>query len=275
MEMREETVRSDVKNNVYSCAVSFFCRIFVYEIGSMENQSVINNSQEISTSPTAEEALYSYVPDTDKDFYEALQPIVQQPQPAIKHIYHTLERVLRQAVDGKLRHNKIHFAGMFAKIDYLVKEFRITSQLAIDINGARNRIRNVASTAPDELRKAFRYDLKTICEFVHELYPDTAIPAFLVKFFPEDRLTTVPSRRLMGNRLRISVTTYDDKFIYGTAEESGEQIKLCFRFESEYSTGDWSYLRHLLHNGTQLNVVKPREDNGIVYPELLIYEPDY
>ena len=275
MEMREETAKSDVKNKVYSCAVSLFCRIFVYEIGSMKNRSVINNSQEISTSPTAEEALYSYVPDAEKDFYEALQPIVQQPQPSIEHIYHTLEQVLRLAVDRKLSHNKIHFAGMFAKIDYLVKEFRITSQLAIDINGTRNRIRNVASTAPDELRKACRYDLKAICEFVHELYPDTAIPAFLVKFFPEDRLTTVPSRRLMGNRLRISVTTYDDKFIYGTAEESGEQIKLCFRFESEYSTGDWSYLRHLLHNGTQLNVVKPREDNGIVYPELLIYEPDY
>ncbi|WP_315339373.1 ATP-binding protein [Hoylesella oralis] len=241
----------------------------------MEKRSVINNSRKTSLSPATEEALYGYVPDTEKDFYEALRPVVRLPQPPVGRIYHVFEQVLRLAVDRKLRHNKIHFAGMFAKIDYLVKEFRITSQLAIDINGARNRIRNVASTAPDELRKACRYDLKAICEFIHELYPDTAIPAFLAKFFPEDRLTTVPPRRLMGNRLRVAVGSWDDEYIYGIAEESGEQIKLCYRFDSEYGMGDWSYLRSLLRNGTQLNVVNPRENDGIVYPELLIYEPDY
>ena len=237
-------------------------------------QNYINKKHKTSAT-RYQEAPHSETFDEANYLYEILQSTVRQPQPPVEQVYHTFERALRLAIDGKLQHNKIHFAGMFAKIDYLIKELRITPVLTIDINAARNRIRNTAITSAEELHKAYRYDLRAIGEFIHELYPDTPIPAFLLRHFPEDRLTTVPSRRLMGNKLRLVVNAFDDKFIYGTAEESGEQIRLCYHFENEYGTGDWSYLRHLLHNGTQLNVVKPREDNGIVYPELLIYEPDY
>ena len=237
-------------------------------------QNYINKKHKTSAT-RYQEAPHSETFDEANYLYEILQSTVRQPQPPVEQVYHAFERALRLAIDGKLQHNKIHFAGMFAKIDYLIKELRITPVLTIDINAARNRIRNTAITSAEELHKAYRYDLRAIGEFIHELYPDTPIPAFLLRHFPEDRLTTVPSRRLMGNKLRLVVNAFDDKFIYGTAEESGEQIRLCYHFENEYGTGDWSYLRHLLHNGTQLNVVKPREDNGIVYPELLIYEPDY
>ena len=31
----------------------------------------------------------------------------------------------------------------------------------------------------------------------------------------------------------------------------------------------------MFYKGAQLNIVRPREDNGFIYPELIIFEPDY
>ncbi len=49
----------------------------------------------------------------------------------------------------------------------------------------------------------------------------------------------------------------------------------CVDERARYHAGDWTYLRTLLHEGSQLNLIRPRIVGEVYEPELIVFEPDY
>lgn len=80
---------------------------------------------------------------------------------------------------------------------------------------------------------------------------------------------------------RMTVVRWDDEYIYGTASPDATSIKATPNTENikvSYKTADsrdWSYIKDLLTEGAQINIINPRAENGILHPELLILHPDY
>lgn len=102
------------------------------------------------------------------------------------------------------------------------------------------------------------------------------IPTRLVALFPTEKTPSF-TPALIGDCMRGIVEQWDDEFVYVQTEEStdGELRKVCYAHGNQNYNYPWSYLKVLFRKGTQLNLVRPREDNGIIYPELIIYEPDF
>ena len=195
--------------------------------------------------------------------------------------YDTLRYVFRRAVEARLLSLPIVFGSLFAKVDHLLKQCSLPPHVVHAIHATRTvlfpRAAQVAATAaPDEY--SYPSHLKSVCQLLHALYPDIEVPAVLRSRVPVHDYTaswTAASER----RLRVSVTSWDATTIRATSERDGRELTILYGPSNRYlhreSGADWSYLSRILRQGSQLNLLRIRWEEGVCLPELIIFEPDY
>lgn len=220
-------------------------------------------------------------------------------QPDYRRIYHVMGGVFVRCLDLRTRSLRITLSSTFAKTDYLLKELHASPYLRRTVNNARVRFRSARQFSNDDLEHYWRHDLKALCLFISQEPPlpsprggklpsdrqkeqgagasslrgEALIPQSLRLLFPADE-PIVSSGLLVGDCLRIVVDSWDDSYIYGHADNAtGDTVRLSY--VNELYSYDWHALQPILKENTQLNIVRPRQKDGTIYPELLIFEPDY
>lgn len=215
----------------------------------------------------------------------------------IRQRYRLLSEVFHQAVEGKLQQSKTKFAGFFAKVDYLLTENRDKmrdASLSASVNAFRIRLRRLqnaplqALNAPrnpqnapeavltdEELRQSVAHDTAALCKFIALVY-DIPVPASLDHRFPYVVASYYRPLYRKGSEMRVIIDTWDDTLITATDSETGESCRIYYRkADNPYALGDRAYLADILLKGEQLNLILPREEAGIIYPAIIIYNPDY
>ena len=214
-----------------------------------------------------------YQPETGKDYYEELLRAVELA-PDYTAMYHAFSRTFIKCVEQSTAAMDIHLSGTFAKTDYLLKEHHANLQQRNKVNETRVRLRRLAQLTTDDLQEHHLTDLRNLCLFIHLLFNET-IPDTLTARFPAERPIT-PRRQLLGDCLRVIVERWDKDYLYGRADVPTESdVTICYTGENKAYPYDWGYIRDLMKEGTQVNLVRPRRDGDIIYPELIIVEPDY
>ena len=204
--------------------------------------------------------------------------------------YRLLSEVFHQAVEGKLQQSKTKFAGFFAKVDYLLTEHRDQMRdgsLAASVNAFRIRLRRLqnaprraqdeteAVLTDEELRQSVAHDTAALCKFIALVY-DIPVPAALDHRFPYVVASYYRPLYRKGSEMRVIIDTWDDTLITATDSETGESCRIYYRkSDNPYALGDRAYLADILLKGEQLNLILPREEAGIIYPAIIIYNPDY
>lgn len=204
--------------------------------------------------------------------------------------YRLLSEVFHQAVEGKLQQSKTKFAGFFAKVDYLLTENRDKmrdSSLSASVNAFRIRLRRLqnaprraqdeteAILTDEELRQSVDHDTAALCKFIALVY-DIPVPAALDHRFPYVVASYYRPLYRKGSEMRVIIDTWDDTLITATDSETGESCRIYYRkADNPYALGDRAYLADILLKGEQLNLILPREEAGIIYPAIIIYNPDY
>lgn len=213
-----------------------------------------------------------------ESFYQDLIRICS-PKVGINDKYATLRSVFRVAVEQKLIENRLTFTGLFAKVDYLIKEYSIPFETGQRINTTRKILfpapKDQTSLSDEELAESFPHDLKAVCLFISAVYDNAGIPVELRKFFPH--IDREQAWGMFDYRLqRAVVNDWDDNFIYAQADNADRELKICYGKANRYLLkGDWQYLRDLLHKGTILNIVRIRMEGDVCCPEIIILEPDF
>lgn len=215
-----------------------------------------------------------YEPEASANLYEDLAAVLKC-MPDYQKIYNMLSRVFQKCLEQNTANTRLNLGGTFAKTDYLLKEFHAPSDLVKKVNDTRVRLRKRIGAKQEDLQKWCLHDLRNICQFVAFLYK-TDIPATLQEAFPTEHEGTY-QRQLLGECLRMIVEVWDDDFVYGPGEDSAddEKLKICYSHGNKFYNYDWTYLRGMFYRGAQLNLIRPRENEGVIYPELIIFEPDY
>ena len=224
--------------------------------------------------------------------------LIQMPELLdIRIRYRQLAEIFRLAVDGKLQNSKTKFSGFFAKVDFLLTENRHKMpdvSLAASVNAFRIRARRVrpfrrtisdsATTTSDknpntisdeELQQSVVHDTAALSRFISLLY-DVPVPAVLDKRFPY--IISQYHRPLYhhGDVMRVVINSWDDAYINATDSATGDACRIYYRKEDNpYALSDRSYLTDILLRGEQLNLIQPRIEDGIIYPAIIIYNPDY
>ena len=204
--------------------------------------------------------------------------------------YRLLSEVFHQVVEGKLQQSKTKFAGFFAKVDYLLTENRDKmrdASLSASVNAFRIRLRRLqnaprraqdeteAVLTDEELRQSVAHDTAALCKFIALVY-DIPVPASLDHRFPYVVASYYRPLYRKGSEMRVIIDTWDDTLITATDSETGESCRIYYRkADNPYALGDRAYLADILLKGEQLNLILPREEAGIIYPAIIIYNPDY
>lgn len=201
--------------------------------------------------------------------------------PNYHKVYAAFNSVLQRFVGQQLEQAKARFAGLYAKVDYLLKEHEASRELIWRTNDTRVRLRRFAQaadgdeTASKEMEHYHLHDFRNLCQFI-AFIADDEVPQSARAHYPVGELK--PSQRqLIGDCMRVKVEQWDDDFVYATAEQAtdGTTIKVCYGAANNAYGHDWTYLATLFYKDAQLNLVRPRLEGGIYYPELFIFEPDY
>lgn len=195
--------------------------------------------------------------------------------PHVREAYRVYSRILRLATDQKTDFDTLHLGSLFAKLDYLSRQYHLTRDLVRNINDTRVRLRRLLALDDEELALSRLHDLKAICQLISVLYGE-AVPTDLVRIFPADS-RPVADKSVVADSMRLYVTRHEGSYLYGTCEElpDVEEVCVCYYYKSRDGLHDERYLLRYIQPGTQLNLVKPRLYNEVYYPELIILEPDY
>lgn len=226
------------------------------------------------------------------DYFDELESIPADLP--VREKYELLSSVLNNAINQKIKGVSLIFTGLFSKIQYLIREYKIYENvkyqyLAHAINDVRVRLRKIDEIKDKELSDSYLVDLRAVCTFISCIYEGRQIPKslssqFLVlkdkKFI--NRLKD--STGVVLDCIRCVVNEWDALYLYVTRADNGENVKVDYvtskkfnltQYSNRTVNESWSYIGHIIEKGTILNLVNPRIEDEILYSELIIVEPDY
>lgn len=234
----------------------------------IEEFSIDNNS----TSPVTINETYE--PEATTNFFNELETAVSL-RPNFRRVYQSFNQVFQKFINQQTSQTRLNLGGAFAKTDYLLKEHRALRKLVKMTNDTRVRLRKCYEMSESELQRFCLFDLKNLCQFI-AFIGDCKIPGSLKALFPTDEVPSF-TPLLVGECMRAIVEQWDADYVYVQTEEYSDKelSKVCYSHGNIIYNYDWSYLKDMFYKGAQLNLVRPREDDGVIYPELIIFEPDY
>lgn len=194
--------------------------------------------------------------------------------PHYQAVYQSLNHIFQVCINEWTNLPGIHFGGTFAKTDYLLKEYHADMRLRQHVNEARVRLRKHHTLDNEELESHHLYDAQALCQLV-TLVTGATIPPQLKVLLPGERHTK--QELPLTEYLRVIVDDFDEHFLYVRADCTyTDIIQVCYTGgkHNVHYPYDWSYIAQYIQKGTQLNIIHPIEKNGVLYPELIIIEPD-
>lgn len=214
-----------------------------------------------------------YKPEEATDFFRELEAGLRL-LPDYRRLYGVYSHVFQKCIDQKINATRLNFSGTFAKTDYLLKEHQAPKTLVRAANHTRSRLRQREELTDDDLRENYLQDLRNLCRFIACVY-EAEIPESLAARFPREEREQ-SRRELKSECMRVIIDSWDKDHIYVNAEDAdGDLLKVDYRKTGFYNQGDWSYMEPLFYQNAQLNLVRPRWEDDVLYPELIILEPDY
>ncbi|NPD92388.1 AAA domain-containing protein [Xylanibacter muris] len=212
-----------------------------------------------------------YISENAEDYISELLAAVNTHD--IRKTYSMFGSTLQRVINQNTRELRIKLIGPFAKIDFLLKEHKADNRLRKAVNDTRVRLRRMSVIETEMLENFLYADFESLCLFVCMIY-GIPVPEEVAELFParkpEERRTAVAK-----DYMRIIVNRWDGNFIYGTSDTDGAaQVTVCYTENRNYPY-DWSYLGDMLYENAQLNIIRPVMKDQVLYPELIILEPDY
>ncbi|MDO4191643.1 MAG: DNA helicase, partial [Bacteroidales bacterium] len=213
--------------------------------------------------------------ETAYEFFVALEESLSY-LPNISKVYIAYNQLFQRLLNQATSMVSLNFSGSFAKTDFLLKEHHASLTMKREVNATRIRLRKQKTLSDNTLEQWCYYDFRNLTQFVSLLYK-VSIPEHLSAYFPKHEPTQLPQYELIDDYVRFIVDHWDNDHVYGTADikDGTWELKVRYANGNPYYDFDWSYLAKLFEKGSQLNLIRPRERDGVVYPELIIFEPDY
>jgi len=163
------------------------------------------------------------------------------------------------------------FGNLFSQIDWLCKHHDIADNLRYAVQTAR-RHSNRYDAANDD---AWLYDVSAVALFAAALFK-ADVPSDLLRLLPTPKLQTLNLKLQTLNlklqtsaHLRCIVRSADDHFIYADTADGPVTI--------DYLSSQNSYLRRLLREGMQLNLLdcQLKASDQPLIAKVIVVEPDF
>ena len=191
-------------------------------------------------------------------FGRCLELATAEPSaPALRFMHETLVLCCAEALTSA----GTGFGNLFAQVDYLAKHSGMATADRIAVQQMRRRSNH--ADVPD--RDTWLSDVRALALFVSAVHK-TGIPGELLQRLPHHPSATAQRPSPNARYIRCIVSRFDGQTIWADTTD-GNHI------EADYSAHD--YLRKILREGMQLNLLDCRMEGPTVEPGLVVVEPDF
>ena len=202
------------------------------------------------------------------ELFSRIADILSAPSEAQALIMH--ETLVIACHEG-LKNTRHGFGNLSSQVESLCRLHNIAPQDIVAIQKMRRHSNSNAPILPEDVA----YDCRALAIFVSAVVQE-AIPSFLVGKIPARGRTTENIQITNYRYIRCIVREWDDSTIQiaVTNQDSSEELLLVdYMNTPDYI--DFSYLRPMLREGMQLNLLDCTVTRKKVVPRLIVVEPDY
>ena len=202
------------------------------------------------------------------ELFSRIADILSAPSEAQALIMH--ETLVIACHEG-LKNTRHGFGNLSSQVESLCRQHNIAPQDIVAIQKMRRHSNSYAPILPEDVA----YDCRALAIFVSAVVQE-AIPSFLVGKTPARGRTTENIQITNYRYIRCIVREWDESTIQVavTNQISSEELLLVdYMNTPDYI--DFSYLRPMLREGMQLNLLDCTVTRKKVVPRLIVVEPDY
>ena len=170
-----------------------------------------------------------------------------------------------------LKNTRHGFGNLSSQVESLCRQHNIAPQDIVAIQKMRRHSNSYAPILPEDVA----YDCRALAIFVSAVVQE-AIPSFLVGKIPAHGRITENIQITNYRYIRCIVREWDESTIQVavTNQDSSEEL-LMVDYMNTPDYIDFSYLRPMLREGMQLNLLDCTVTRKKVVPRLIVVEPDY
>lgn len=202
------------------------------------------------------------------ELFTRIADILTAPSEAQARIMH--ETLVIACYEG-LKETKHGFGNLSSQVEALCRLHHIAPKDVVAIHKMRRHSNSAAPILPDDIA----YDCRALALFVSAVFQE-AIPDTLVDKLPTHGRITENIQIANYRYIRCIVREWDEQTIQVAVinqDSSEELLTVDYMNTAEYV--DFSYLRSLLREGMQLNLLDCTVTRKKVIPRLIVVEPDY
>ena len=202
------------------------------------------------------------------ELFSRIADILSAPSEAQALIMH--ETLVIACHEG-LKNTRHGFGNLSSQVESLCRQHNIAPQDIVAIQKMRRHSNSNAPILPEDVA----YDCRALAIFVSAVVQED-IPSFLVGKIPARGRTTENIQITNYRYIRCIVREWDESTIQVavTNQDSSEELLLVdYMNTPDYI--DFSYLRPMLREGMQLNLLDCTVTRKKVVPRLIVVEPDY
>ena len=202
------------------------------------------------------------------ELFTRIADILTAPSEAQARIMH--ETLVIACYEG-LKETKHGFGNLSSQVEALCRLHHIAPKDVVAIHKMRRHSNSAAPILPDDIA----YDCRALALFVSAVFQE-AIPDTLVGKLPTHGRITENIQIANYRYIRCIVRAWDEQTIQVAVinqDSSEELLMVDYMNTAEYV--DFSYLRSLLREGMQLNLLDCTVTRKKVVPRLIVVEPDY
>ena len=202
------------------------------------------------------------------ELFSRIADILSAPSEAQALIMH--ETLVIACHEG-LKNTRHGFGNLSSQVESLCRQYNIAPQDIVAIQKMRRHSNSNAPILPEDVA----YDCRALAIFVSAVVQE-AIPSFLVGKIPAHGRITENIQIANYRYIRCIVREWNDSIIQVvvTNQDSSEEL-LTVDYMDTPEYVDFSYLRTLLREGMQLNLLDCTITRKKVVPRLIVVEPDY
>ena len=202
------------------------------------------------------------------ELFSRIADILSAPSEAQALIMH--ETLVIACHEG-LKNTRHGFGNLSSQVESLCRQHNIAPQDIVAIHKMRRHSNSYAPILPEDVA----YDCRALAIFVSAVVQE-AIPSFLVGKIPAHGRITENIQITNYRYIRCIVREWDESTIQVavTNQDSSEEL-LMVDYMNTPDYIDFSYLRPMLREGMQLNLLDCTVTRKKVIPRLIVVEPDY
>lgn len=188
--------------------------------------------------------------------------LVEEPTGDTNRLMH--ETLVLCCAEG-LRDSGQAYGNLFSQVDYLCKRHRIGMADRVAIQTMRRHSNSLEALSREDLL----YDIRALSLLVSAVF-STDIPDALVRLIPAEVRHAV-RREEVRPYIRCIVSRWDDHFIHAMTDEG----EIAIDYQTQEKGIDHGYLKTLLREGMQLNLLDSERGKDSLLPRLIVVEPDF